>query len=101
MCWTLNHQNIIEMAQGHISLSRTHMQEQIIATQARDANTRAQEHSDSYSSSSAQISLESLEGVDAAYQNVVQLLRCLGAATRRLRVPFIAPRDLGVVGFSI
>jgi hypothetical protein len=21
MCWTLNHQNIIEMAQGHISLS--------------------------------------------------------------------------------
>jgi hypothetical protein len=22
MCWTLNHQNIIEMAQGHISLSR-------------------------------------------------------------------------------
>jgi hypothetical protein len=23
MCWTLNHQNIIEMAQGHISLSKT------------------------------------------------------------------------------
>jgi hypothetical protein len=21
MCWTLNHQNILEMAQGHISLS--------------------------------------------------------------------------------
>jgi hypothetical protein len=21
MCWTLNHQNIVEMAQGHISLS--------------------------------------------------------------------------------
>jgi hypothetical protein len=28
---------------------RTHMQEQIIATLARDANTRAQEHNDSYS----------------------------------------------------
>jgi hypothetical protein len=23
MCWTLNHQNIIEMAQGHISLSKS------------------------------------------------------------------------------
>jgi hypothetical protein len=23
MCWTLNHQNIVEMAQGHISLSKT------------------------------------------------------------------------------
>jgi hypothetical protein len=23
MCWTFNHQNIIEMAQGHISLSTT------------------------------------------------------------------------------
>jgi hypothetical protein len=22
MCWTLNHQNMIEMAQGHISLSK-------------------------------------------------------------------------------
>jgi hypothetical protein len=25
MCWTLNHQNIIEMAQGHISLSVAHI----------------------------------------------------------------------------
>jgi hypothetical protein len=25
MCWTLNHQNIIEMAQGHISLSLLHV----------------------------------------------------------------------------
>jgi hypothetical protein len=23
VCWALNHQNLIEMAQGHISLSRT------------------------------------------------------------------------------
>jgi hypothetical protein len=27
MCWTLNHQNNIEMAQGHISLSGSRMQE--------------------------------------------------------------------------
>jgi hypothetical protein len=25
MCWVLNHQNIIEMAQRHISLSTTHI----------------------------------------------------------------------------
>jgi hypothetical protein len=24
MCWTLNHQNILEIAQGHISLSQGH-----------------------------------------------------------------------------
>jgi hypothetical protein len=25
MCWTLNHQNMLEMAQGHISLSESRM----------------------------------------------------------------------------
>jgi hypothetical protein len=27
MCWALNHQNNIEMAQGHISLSQVHQEE--------------------------------------------------------------------------
>jgi hypothetical protein len=34
MCWTLNHQNIIEMAQGHISLSPSLGTEQSGAPQA-------------------------------------------------------------------
>jgi hypothetical protein len=48
----------------------------------------------------ARISLKSLEGVVVECQSVGVLLRCLGAATRRLRVPFIAPSDLGAVGAS-
>jgi hypothetical protein len=31
MCWTLNHQNIIEMAQGHISLSTRDLIQEHIA----------------------------------------------------------------------
>jgi hypothetical protein len=29
MCWALNHQNIIEMAQGHISLSQSQLHPQV------------------------------------------------------------------------
>jgi hypothetical protein len=32
MCWTLNHQNIIEMAQGHISLSVSNMLPSLVIT---------------------------------------------------------------------
>jgi hypothetical protein len=34
MCWTLNHQNTLEMAQGHISLSITPATEAAAATEA-------------------------------------------------------------------
>jgi hypothetical protein len=33
VCWALNHQNLIEMAQGHISLSASH-NNQVIAPSA-------------------------------------------------------------------
>jgi hypothetical protein len=49
---------------------------------------------------SAQISLESLRGVVAAYRNDVQLLRCFRTEWRHHGVPFIAPRDLGVIRAS-
>jgi hypothetical protein len=76
----------------------TQTQEQITTIQARDAKTRAQEHNDRViAQNNTQISLKSLGGVVVVYLNDVHLLRCLGIAPRRIGVPFITPKGLGVV----
>jgi hypothetical protein len=81
---------------------RVHTQEQIAATHARNAKTRAQvQDRTRITQNWRRIYLKSLECEVAKFPSVGMILRCLGTDWRRLGVPFIAPRGLEVVGIFI